>query len=424
MILDDIVSAQKNGEPRGITSICSAHPTVLETCFLHAQEQEPWVLIESTCNQVNQFGGYTGMKPLDFVAFIREMAARLRFPVERVILGGDHLGPEVWQAEPARAAMDKAHKLVRDYVRAGYLKIHLDASMKLGDDPDGPLSKTVSAARAAELAQTAEEAFAMLGGLEPPRYVIGTEVPVPGGAREKEAHPSVTTVTDAAETLDVSRQAFLSRGLEAAWERVIGLVVQPGVEYGDDFILDYDPSSAAALAGFIEGEKVVYEAHSTDYQAPEMLRRMVADHFAILKVGPALTFAYREAIFSLARMESELYPAPACSNLIAVLDRAMAEKPTYWQKYYRGGPQDQGFARKYSYSDRARYYWPDPRVQSALAQLFSNLGNRPVPLSLVSQYLPGAYWRIREGRLANNPQDVTQDKIARVLQDYHRATQA
>jgi len=423
MILDDIVFAQKQGKPRGIPSICSAHPTVLETCFLHAQEQESWVLIESTCNQVNQFGGYTGMKPPDFAAFVWEMAARLRFPVERVILGGDHLGPEVWQAEPARAAMDKAHKLVGDYVQAGYLKIHLDASMKLGGDPEGPLATTVSAARSANLAQTAEETYARQGGLEPPRYIIGTEVPVPGGAREKEAHLSVTTVSDAAETLEVSRQAFLSRGLESAWERVIGLVVQPGVEFGDDFILDYDPSSAAALAGFIEGEKVVYEAHSTDYQAPEMLRRMVADHFAILKVGPALTFAYREAIFSLARMESELYPAPAGSNLIAVLERAMMDNPAYWQKYYQGSPQDQGFARKYSYSDRVRYYWPDPRVQSALAQLFSNLERGPFPLSLLSQYLPEAYKRIRDGRLANNPHEIARYKITQVLQDYHLATQ-
>ena len=50
------------------------------------------------------------------------------------MLGGDHLGPYVWRAEPADEAMAKARDLVRDYVAAGYTKIHLDASMRLGGD--------------------------------------------------------------------------------------------------------------------------------------------------------------------------------------------------------------------------------------------------------------------------------------------------
>ena len=167
------------------------------------------------------------MRPHEFVRYLGEMVDRLDFPREDLILGGDHLGPEVWQAESSETAMDKARVLVRDYIKAGYLKIHLDASMQLGDDPDGPLSSETAAGRAADLAWVAEDAYNHGSIGAAPRYVIGTEVPVPGGAREKESHLHVTRVTDAAETIDSTRQAFYQKGLESAWERVIALVVSP-----------------------------------------------------------------------------------------------------------------------------------------------------------------------------------------------------
>jgi len=422
-ILDEIVADQKRGEARGITSICSANPSVLEAVILHARSHHSPLLIESTCNQVNQFGGYIGMRPHEFVRYLGEMVVRLDFPRENLIIGGDHLGPEVWQAEPAETAMDKARVLVRDYVRAGYLKIHLDASMKLGGDPEGPLSSRMAAVRAADLAWVAEDAYNQ-GGIDiVPRYVIGSEVPVPGGAREKETHLQVTRVTDAAETIELTRQAFYKRGLESAWERVIALVVQPGVEFGDDFVLDYDPQAAADLSAFIEGTDLVYEAHSTDYQTSDALRQMVADHFAILKVGPALTYTYREAVFALAMMETALVPEVRRSNLIETLDYIMLANPTHWRKYYLGDPLEQRFARQFSYSDRSRYYWTNPAFQKALNRLFENLSEYPIPTSLLSQYLPVQYARVRHGSLSLSPGAIVKDKIKDLLQDYYKATQ-
>ena len=134
MYLDEIVKAQKQGIAKGIVSICSAHPWVLKAAM---QETEGPLLIEATCNQVNQFGGYTGMKPVDFVCYVRKIAKENNFPFENVILGGDHLGPSVWQSEPAGSAMEKSEHLIRDYVEAGFVKIHIDCSMPLGDDPHG-----------------------------------------------------------------------------------------------------------------------------------------------------------------------------------------------------------------------------------------------------------------------------------------------
>jgi D-tagatose-1,6-bisphosphate aldolase subunit GatZ/KbaZ len=422
-VFEAIIAAQQGGQSLGITSICSAHRLVLEAALRYGHQTGSPVLIESTCNQVNQFGGYTGMSPADFVACVAKLADKVGLPQPQLILGGDHLGPEVWHAEAAESAMEKAAQLVRETVSAGYLKIHLDASMKLGDDPPGPLSPLMAAERAAILAQAAEAAYAARGWGQAPRYVVGTEVPVPGGARGAGNHLAVTTAADAARTLEISRQAFYARGLESAWERVIALVVQPGVEYGDDFILAYDAVQAADLSALIAGKPLVYEAHSTDYQEPGLLRQMVRDHFTILKVGPALTYAYREAVFALAAMEDELFPQADRSNLAAVLEAVMVARPQYWQKYYGGDAEARRLARKYSYSDRVRYYWPEPAVQAALARLFANLGRKPIPLTLVSQFMPAQYERIRAGKLANEPKALVLDKIQRVLEDYRAATQ-
>jgi D-tagatose-1,6-bisphosphate aldolase subunit GatZ/KbaZ len=421
MYLDEVVSAQKRGDARGIVSICSAHPAVLETAMRHAKGSAAPLLVESTCNQVNQFGGYTGMTPADFVASLRGMAERLNFPQENLILGGDHLGPNVWKDEPAAHAMAKAKALVRDYIRAGYVKIHQDASMKLGDDPAGPLPVEVIAARAAELAQVAEAAFAAGGGTVPPRYVSGSEVPIPGGAQGEEDELRVTALPDLAETLRKSEQAFRSLGLESAWERVIAVVVQPGVEFGDSSIHEYNREAAAGLSRFIEGQPMVFEAHSTDYQTRRALRQMVEDHFAVLKVGPALTFAYREAVFALAMMEAALLPAAERSGVVEALDLAMMENPVHWQRYYRGDAAAQAFARRYSFSDRVRYYWGVPAVRESLARLMRNLKRVPLPLPLVSQFFPRGYRKIREGEMPLTAEALLHSRIEAVLEDYRFA---
>ncbi len=423
----EMIAAQKRGESKGIASICSANPWVIEATLQQAQATGEPVLIESTCNQVNQFGGYTGWTPAQFVAYLRDLAAQQDFPFNHITIGGDHSGPGPWQDEPVAVAMEKAKTLVQDCVRAGYSKIHLDASMKCaGDGPDRPLDTGLSAGRAAELALAAETAVARLSsGGAAPYYVIGTEVPLPGGAQEQEVTPSVTATGDIAETIEATKEAFLKRGLEQAWQRVIAVVVQPGVEYSDGALFEYAPAQAVDLARYIEGhDGLVYEAHSTDYQSAHALRQLVVDHFAILKVGPALTFALREGIYALACMEEELLAGKRDaepSRVLERLDEAMLANPIYWQKYYQGDAQALHLARKYSFSDRSRYYWPVPEVQLALSRLLQNLGEWPLPLTLLSQYVPVQYARIRSGEIANEPRAILLDKVRRVLSDYSYA---
>jgi len=241
------------------------------------------------------------------------------------------------------------------------------------------------------------------------RYIVGTEVPIPGGAKEHEEGVSVTQVEDARQTIEVTRDAFFREGLESAWERVLGVVVQPGVEFGDDFVLPYQPPKAQELSKFIESQPMIYEAHSTDYQTRDALKGLVRDHFAILKVGPALTFAFREAVFALAMMEDELIPKSTRSNMIQVLEDVMVKHPEHWEKYYHGLEKDRAFKRKYSLSDRARYYWTRPEVQSSLGKLMNNLGNDELPCSLLSQFV---------GEVGLTVSQVIELKVGNVLGGY------
>jgi D-tagatose-1,6-bisphosphate aldolase subunit GatZ/KbaZ len=304
-------------------------------------------------------------------------------------------------------------------VQAGFVKIHLDCSMRLGDDPQNALDVEVSAKRAAHLAKVAE--FSHENGSPFPRYIIGTEVPIPGGAHEPGEGVSVTQVKDARQTLEVMREAFYREGLQSAWERVIGMVVQPGVEFGDEFVSEYQPEKTKELSRFIEDRSIIYEAHSTDYQTHTALRNLVRDHFAILKVGPALTFAFREAVFALAMVEDELFSKDTRSNIIQVLDDVMIIHPEHWKKYYHGNQAEQAFKRKFSLSDRARYYWTDPHVQFALAKLLNHLEQKPIPLSLISQFAPIQYNRIRNGQIENTPKNILVGYIQASLSDYRAA---
>lgn len=410
----------------GVYSVCSAHPSVLDAALRKTAEHGGVVLVESTSSQVNQEGGYTGQNPQAFAEIIRSGAKSAGLREDQLVLGGDHLGPFPWRNEDASIAMEKAYQLVGACVLAGYQKIHLDASMACADDSQNPLDPHVVAERAAVLAEAAESAYAKLpGGSDRPVYVIGTEVPVPGGETAAGDPPAVTTSDHLADTLEAFRAAFAERGLSAAWGRVIALVVQPGVEFGDDIVFPYERAKARQLSAALPNDlDIVYEAHSTDYQPEAALREMVGDHFAILKVGPALTFAYREAIFALSAIERELLAGDKSvqlSEVPAALESAMLRNPKYWRAYYQGDEAQLRFSRAYSYSDRCRYYWPDETVQKEVERLLANLKDESLPPTIISQYLPREYEEFRAGTISARPVDLIRSHIGAVLRRYASA---
>lgn len=420
-LIRNLIDRHKRGEAIGITSVCSAHPLVIEATFRHAlRNAAPLVLIEATSNQVNQDGGYTGMVPVGFRAFVEEIAARTGFPLDRLALGGDHLGPNAWTALPADEAMAKAEIMVADYVRAGFGKIHLDCSMSCADDPV-PLPERTIAERAARLCRAAEAACRDDPAFAPV-YVIGTEVPVPGGAAEDLDALAVTTPEAALATLDMHRDLFREAGLDAAWDRVIATVVQPGVEFDHMKVVDYRPAAAAALsAAIVPVDHIVFEAHSTDYQRPDALAALVRDHFAILKVGPGVTFALREALWALDAIERETVDASRRAGLRDTVVARMKAAPGNWQRYYHETGAALDLQLQYSLSDRIRYYWPDPEIAAAQARLFDNLRAAMPPLPLLSQYLPAAYAAVRTGTASLDPVDLIVAQIGATLDAYHGA---
>jgi len=200
-------------------------------------------------------------------------------------------------------------------------------------------------------------------------------------------------------------------------------VVQPGVEFGDDHVTYYQREKAKVLSNkILEYENLVFEVHSTDYQTESGLKSLVEDHFCILKVGPWLTYAFREALFALEAMESELFGKKnvELSRLTYTLDKAMLSFPDHWKDWYTGDENEKSFKRRYSFSDRARYYWHLPELEKAKSKLFNNLSDIKIPLTLLSQFMPTQFY-LADIMKNPGPKDLLYCHIRTVASIYSRA---
>jgi D-tagatose-1,6-bisphosphate aldolase subunit GatZ/KbaZ len=411
-LIQNLIARNRRGEAVGLPCFCTANEHVLRAVLAHARNSGHLTVIEATCNQVNQDGGYTGMQPADFIAWIKIMAGEIGVPMDRLILGGDHLGPNPWRGEPADQAMAKAHMLVRLYVEAGFTKIHLDASMALGGEPNPDFA--LIASRAADLCEVAETHAPDPSQLI---YIIGTEVPVPGGETTEPDALDVTSVVRFNDTLDTHRAAFAARGLQAAWGRVVSVVTQPGVDFGHSRVYGYNSGAAADLShAILSHDGLTFEAHSTDYQPTPALHQLVADHFFFLKVGPELTFRFREAVFALSRIEDQIAPANP-SDIRGVIDRQMHDNDAHWADYYTGTAADIASQKVFSYSDRIRYYWTDPVVAHALKKLLTNLAQTDLPAPVVSQFF-GAF---EFGAIPDTPTAMIHAHVQKCIARYFEA---
>ncbi len=432
---ENILKEQFRGEPTGIASICSSSSEVLEAVLANSDSIEGKILIEATCNQVNQFGGYTGRTPAEFRSWIFDKADKLNVDQEKLILGGDHLGVVPFQDEPEEKAMEKGREMAYEYARAGFKKLHLDASPPLADD-SLPLSDEKIARRTAELCQAAEKGFAEsssagIAGGEPPVYVAGSEVPSPGGEEADNGDdnngrgPTVTELAELQNSLQAMKIAFQEKGLNEARDRVMAYVVQPGVEFAGFEVYDYWPEDFEDLSDYISSrEQLVFEGHSTDYQTPEALKRMVADGIAVLKVGPGLTFALREALFALEAIAEELswqLPEDSTVNFSEVLLSEMKENPESWKNYYQGSREEIELACRYSYFDRSRYYLSRPEVKAARERLKENFNRLDVPPPLLRQYMPAQYREIRRGKYKPQADNLIRSAVFNELKPYLRA---
>ncbi|WP_296866678.1 class II D-tagatose-bisphosphate aldolase, non-catalytic subunit [uncultured Methanobrevibacter sp.] len=426
--IKEILDKRKQGINSGIASYCTANNIVIEAILEYYLEKDEYVLIECTANQVNQFGGYTGMTPADFRDYVYDIADKVGFPKDRIILGADHFGPLAWADKSESEAMKNAKELVRLAVLAGYTKIHLDTSMFLGsDDTSKKLSDEIIAQRGAELYKVCEDTFLERIEKYPnsihPVYVIGSEVPIPGGEYKEKSNLEVTSPQDFENTVDTYDKIFNEYGFEDFWDNIVAVVVQPGVEFSNEDVHDYDRTDSKELCRKLkEHPNLVFEGHSTDFQFKEKLKEMVEDGVAILKVGPALTFALRESLFSLSLMEKELIKnGTERANFIELLDNTMVTNPKDWKKYYHGNELEKELQRKYSFSDRSRYYISRNDLNLCINRLFENIDSHELTLGLIKQFLPNEYIEIRKGNLTKEAALLVKFSINNVLNDYKYA---
>lgn len=411
-VIQDLIERNRNGEAVGLPCFCTANEHVLRAVLSYAKKTGFPTVIEATCNQVNQDGGYTGMTAADFMGWLSGLAMQAGVPMDQLILGGDHLGPNVWKDEPLDVAMTKARELVKTYVQAGFKKIHLDASMACGGEPNPTFEQI--AERAADLCEVAETYAPDPNELI---YIIGTEVPIPGGETEEPDALDVTSVERFHDTIETHRAAFMARGLEDAWTRIVSVVTQPGVDFGHTSIYPFVPQKAKPLsAAILKSKGLTFEAHSTDYQPTTALGSLVENHFFFLKVGPELTFRFREAVWALAEIEAQM-SVKEPSRIREIMTQRMTDAPDNWQNYYSGTDADVARLRIYSYSDRIRYYWADDAVSAALSHLLTNLSAHALPETLVSQSFMG----LEFGEIPTDANTLMQDHICRCVSRYFEA---
>lgn len=408
-----LINQNRSGTATGLPCFCTANELVIRSLFQYASDNKVPVIIEATCNQVNQEGGYTGMSAADFYHWIESLSTHYGFSSDNVILGGDHLGPNPWRHLPPQEAMEKAAVLVKDYAAAGFRKIHLDASMACGNEPTP--SFELVAQRAARLCKIAEEHSPHPDELF---YIIGTEVPVPGGETDDMDELAVTSVSRLQETIETHQMAFEQEALSHVWPRIASVVTQPGVDFSHTAIHRFAPDKASKLAtAILDVDNLSFEAHSTDYQPTEALAELVQKHFFFLKVGPELTFRMREAVLSLASIESHLFDEQDRSGLTRAIDQAMSENSDHWTPYYSGDDIALKQLKTFSYSDRIRYYWTVPEVKTALNKLFSNLDKQKLPETILSQYFSDREF----GASTMTAEELTTQHIAKCIGRYYNA---
>ena len=410
----------KKDSPGTRVSVCSAHPMVLTAAMEAACELNRPILIETTAAQVNQFGGYSGMRPADFARRVANTAVLAGLAAGQVMVGADHLGPHAWKNEPAASAMAKADTLVRQCVAAGFEKIHLDTGMSCADDP-APLSLEVITRRAARLCQAAEETTRQ-EGKKPVFYVIGDEVPIPGGGLAPDREVPVTDPADLFATLKAYQSTFAALGLAPAFERVIAVVVQPGVDFGNRQVSVFKPERAAALAKahqHLPGA-MTYEVHSADYQPAEAVSQMVASHFKLIKIGPCLTHALHRALSGLAGIENQLPDIAAPSLLAHTMEQLMTDQPEFWQAHYTGPEDEQKYLRHNSLKDRIRYYWLHEPARASVGRLFDNLDD-PISPQLIRRFLPDFFTRIPDAALPDKPEALVRQAVKETIGPYLNA---
>lgn len=341
---------------QSLPSFCTSNFDVLKIILIFIKFNRLPVLIESTSNQVNQEGGYSGLRPSQFASKLKSLARLININKKSLIIGGDHLGPLPWKDLTSKKAIEKSKILIKECLRAKYEKIHLDTAIKCKDDKY--MDKDTTIKRCDEILNSFSS-----NEINKKFIVVGTEVPIAGGSNLLK--PILTSFKSIKEEIEMYSTIFKNK-------KKYALVIEPGIGFANFKVVKVKFKKLNKILSFSKKMNFAYEAHSTDYQSISSLKKLVKNNFKFLKVGPELTYLFSKAVFEMERIEKEKFKNNY-SNIKKTILNEMKKSNKYWKNYYSGSNKYINFLKTNSYLDRMRYYWDKKNVVNAKNKLFLNI---------------------------------------------------
>ena len=336
-----------------LPSFCTSNFEVLNFLMIYSKIHKLPVLIECTSNQVNQYGGYTKLKPINFYKKIMNLKNKFKLKKENVLIGADHLGPLPWKHLDEKKALKNAIKLFKDCINAKFNKIHIDTGIKL--KKDSSLSKKIIIERCKKIYNSVNKKK-----LNHIKFVFGTEVPVAGGGGgNKMLLTSLKAIKKDIEEYKKIRKRF-------------SLVVEPGLNFTNNKVYKLNMKNFKQKYILSKKDKFSFEAHSTDFQQYKSLKKLVKNNFLYLKIGPELTFNFMKAVLYMQSLEKKFFNGRK-SNIQNNISSIMDKKKIYWKNYYKGKKKVIENLKFNSFLDRSRYYWNEKKIIQSLSILKKNI---------------------------------------------------
>ncbi len=346
---------------KALPSFCTSNIFVLKSLLHFCKYKNLPALIETTSNQVNQYGGYSGNKPKDFIKKINNLIKKIKFNKKNIFYGGDHLGPLPWMKSKSVTALAKSIKLIDLYLKNNYIKIHIDTSIKCNDD------KFLTTKEVFLRTKYILRKLKKKNNLKKIFLVFGTEVPLSGGNDSKKIIPTA---------LKQIKEEYLNFSALLKSENLptdnFGLVIEPGMKFMDRSITKPYLNNFKQKKSFSKKNKFIFEAHSSDYQNFSTLKKLVKNNFKILKVGPELTFNLFKSFLFMEQIEKK--NCHSKSNFKKIILDTMFKNKDHWKNYFNHlSKKKLSNNITNSFFDRTRYYLDEKKVSNCITNLQLNI---------------------------------------------------
>lgn len=389
---------------KSLPSFCTSNEDVINSIINFCKKYKLPILIESTSNQVNQFGGYSKLKPSEFKRKIEKLSKNNLFPKKNIIFGGDHLGPLPWKKLDKKIAMNRAKNLVKLYFNSKFNKLHIDTTIKLKNDKT--FNKEIIKNRSKKLLSNLNNKYTKKLIL-----VLGSEVPPAGGGMIKRKY-NKNLENEIISEIHLYKKIFKDLKVK----NKLNLVVDPGLSFNDTKVFKSKNNVLKFLKKISKLMNVEYEAHSTDYQSLLELKKLVKSNFKFLKVGPELTYNFTNAILKMSKIEKKY--TKNHSDIKNIILKTLKQNKKNWMDYYNRADINKVLIGKF---DRLRYYWNDINIKKAKNKLFQNIDNLDKRILLRDMGIKNNNQVLLSLSNESNSTIIINSYIFKVLQKYYKA---